>query len=88
MNTIGGDRKKRAGASSKSMTVGGTFKNASAAANISVSSKALSEEVATAIIGSVVSFMSPSQGAGPFYSQVRYILSQYDARNITLSWQC
>ena len=52
MNTIGGDRKKRAGASSKSMTVGGTFKNASAAANISESSKALSEEVASAIIGS------------------------------------
>ena len=43
--------KKRAGASSKSMT-GGTFKNASAAANISESSKALSEEVASAIIGS------------------------------------
>lgn len=52
MNTIGGDRKKRAGANSKSMTVGGTFKNASAAANISESSKALSEEVASAIIGS------------------------------------
>ena len=52
MNTIGGDRKKRAGASSKSMTVGGTFRNASAAANISESSKALSEEVASAIIGS------------------------------------
>ena len=88
MNTIGGDRKKRAGASSKSMTVGGTFKNASAAANISESSKALSEEVATAIIGSVVSFMSPSQGAGPFYSQVRWFLSHSVFRNDILSWRC
>ena len=36
--------------------------------------KALSEEVASAIIGSVVSFMSPSQGAGPFYSQLAMLV--------------
>ena len=49
--------------------VGGTFANESAAENVTGNSKVLEENVAGAIVGSVVSFMSPDQGAGPFYCQ-------------------
>jgi len=52
------------------MTIGSTFANASSAANASAAAKAVEENVGDAIIGSVISFMSPDQGAGPFYCQL------------------
>ena len=45
----------------QSLTVAGTFTNASAAEGAKVASEEVAEDVAASIIGSVVTFMSPSQ---------------------------
>ena len=56
------------------MTVAGTFTNASAAEGAQVASKEVSSSVASSIVGSVVTFMSPKQGMAPFITQLSVLL--------------
>ena len=56
------------------MTVAGTFTNASAAEGAKVASEEVASDVASSIVGSVVTFMSPEQGMAPFITQLSVLL--------------
>ena len=67
-------RYRRAKSSPKSMTVGATFGNQSAADESSNHAKEMAAAVASQVVGSVIPMMSMAQGAGPFITQLSILL--------------
>lgn len=65
-----GSNRYRRGRSSKSMTVGATFKNKSAADDSGEHVGQMASAVANQVVGSVIPMMSLSQGLGPFITQL------------------